>query len=176
MEYKTKRLDIKKFIPEYIPIMFNVWGSDREVGRYMPEFDPTWDLDTFTEHIMHTFRYEDYERCIIKERKTNEVIGYISIFQEDSRSKSINIYLKKDYWNKGYGTEAIAGLVEILKAEGIGSIYATCDNRNVGASRVLENNKFECIDVIKGERIDIDGKVGDELLYELELIRVLYNQ
>ena len=125
---------------------------------------------------MHTFRYEDYERCILKERKSNEVIGYISIFQEDSRSKSINIYIKKDYWNKGYGTEALAGLVEILKAEGVGSIYATCDKRNVGASMMLEKNKFECIDVIPDERVDIDGKVGDELLYELEIIRVLYNQ
>ena len=33
---------------------------------------------------------------------------------------------------------------------------------------------FECIDKIPGDRVDVNGEVGDELLYELELIRVQY--
>ena len=174
MELDTRRLEIRKFIPEYLSLMFDIWGNDREVGKYVPEFDPDWTFDTFKEHIINTFRNQDYERYIIKEKKENKVIGYISLFQEDSRSKSINIYIKKEEWNKGYATEALSAVSTYLRKDGLGSIYATCDHRNIGAVKVLEKNNFEQIDKIPDERVDIDGEVGDELLYELELIRVLY--
>ena len=60
-------------------------------------------------------------------------------------------------------------LIKELKKTNLESIYATCDGRNIGASRVLEKCEFELIDKIPNYRVDIDGNPGDELLYELEL-------
>ena len=48
-------------------------------------------------------------------------------------------------------------------------LYATCDGRNIGAKMMLEKSGFELIDTIKDYRKDIDGNIGDELLYEIEL-------
>ena len=48
-------------------------------------------------------------------------------------------------------------------------LYATCDGRNIGAKTMLEKCGFELIDTIKNYRKDIDGVLGDEFLYELEL-------
>lgn len=169
MEFDTRHLEIKKFIPEYIPIMYSTWGTDREVGRYMPGFRTEWDMDGFTDYILRTYKDEYHTRAVIKEKESNKIIGNISIYQEDSRSKSVNLWIIKDYWNKGYGTEVLNGIVKILKGEGLGSIYATCDARNLGAVRMLEKCSFELIDKIKDYRTDIDGNLGDELLYEIEL-------
>lgn len=174
MEFTTRRLEVKKVIPEYIPIMFKIWDRENEVGKYIPEYDPNWDVDAFKEHIINTFRSDLYERGVIKLKDSNEIIGYASVYKEDSRSKSVNIYIAKDYWNHGYGHEVLSAIVRRCKKEGLGSVYATCDSRNTGAIKILERNGFECIDKIVGDRVDVNGAVGDELLYELELIRVQY--
>lgn len=172
MEFETKHLSIKKFIPEYISIMYETWGTDKEVGKYMPGFRVDWDIEGFTDYIIRTYKDEYHTRAIIKDKTTNKIIGNISLYQEDSRSKSVNIWIIKDFWNKGYGTEALAGIVKELKKTDLGSIYATCDSRNLGAVRMLEKCEFECIDKIDNYRTDIDGNIGDELLYEIELRRM----
>ena len=118
MEFTTRRLEIKKVIPEYIPIMFKIWDRENEVGKYIPEYDPNWDVDAFKEHIINTFRSDLYERGVIKLKDSNEIIGYVSVYREDSRSKSVNIYIAKEYWNHGYGHEVLSSIVKRLKKEG----------------------------------------------------------
>lgn len=169
MEFETKRLSIKKFIPEYISIMYSSWGTDREVGKYMPGFKTDWTIEEFADYILKTYKDEFHTRAVIKEKETNQIIGNISLYQEDSRSKSVILWLIKDKWNKGYGTEVLNGIIKYLKPTGLGSIYATCDGRNIGASKVMEKCGFELIDTIPNYRTDIDGNPGDELLYELVL-------
>lgn len=170
MEFETKHLIIKKFIPEYISLMYETWGTDKEVGRYMPGFKVDWDIDGFADYILKTYKDEYHTRAIIQEKESNKVIGNISIYQEDSRSKSVTLWIVKDYWGKGYGTEALKGIIKVLKKEkGLESLYATCDGRNLGARSVLERNLFELIDEIPDYRVDIDGNPGPELLYELEM-------
>ena len=84
MEFTTRRLEVKKVIREYIPIMFEIWDRENEVGKYIPDYDPNWTLETFTEHIVNTFRSDLYDRGVIK-LKDGEIIGYASVYQEDSR-------------------------------------------------------------------------------------------
>jgi RimJ/RimL family protein N-acetyltransferase len=173
MEFETKQVVVKKFIPEYINIMYSTWGTDREVGRYMPGFQTEWDIEGFTDYIIRTYKDEYHTRAVIQDKKTNKIIGNISIYQEDSRSKSVNLWIIQEYWNKGIGTEVLKGIAAHYKKEmkttKIESLYATCDGRNIGAKRMLEKANFELIDTIPEYRLDIDGTPGDELLYELEL-------
>ena len=173
MEFETKQVVVKKFIPEYINIMYETWGTDREVGRYMPGFRTDWDIEGFTDYIIRTYKDEYHTRAVVQDKKTNKIIGNISIYQEDSRSKSVNLWIIKDYWNKGIGTEVLKGIAQFYKKEmkitKLESLYATCDGRNLAAKRILEKNNFELIDTIPEYRFDIDGTPGDELLFELEL-------
>ncbi|MCH5166657.1 MAG: GNAT family N-acetyltransferase [Erysipelotrichales bacterium] len=174
MEFETKNLEVKKFIPEYINIMYQTWGTDRDVGKYMPGFRVDWDIEGFKDYIIRTYKDEYHTRAIIKEKSSNRIIGNISLYQEDSRSKSVTIWLIKECWNKGYGKEVLKYIVKELKKTDLGSIYATCDARNLGAKTILEKCEFELIDSIPNYREDIDGNIGDELLYEIELKKVQY--
>lgn len=169
MEFETRHLIVKKFIPEYISLMYETWGTDKEVGRYMPGFKIDWDIEGFTDYILRTYKDEYHTRAVIQEKKSNKIIGNISLYQEDSRSKSVMIWLIKEYWNRGYGTEVLAGIIKEIRKTNLECLYATCDGRNIGAVRILEKNNFECIDKIKDYREDIDGNIGDELLFDLEL-------
>ncbi len=169
MEFETKHLIVKKFIPEYISIMYETWGTDKEVGRYMPGFRVDWDINGFTDYILKTYKDAYHTRLVIQEKSTHKIVGNISLYQEDSRSKSLTIWLMQDCWNKGYGTEAAGGVIAELRKTDLECIYATCDERNVSAARVLEKCGFECIDKIENCRKDIDGVIGNELLYDLEI-------
>lgn len=169
MEFTTRRLIIKKFIPEYISLLYENIGRDSEGFKYIPGFKDNWDIDEFTYYIMKSYKDEYHIKSVIQDKNTNKIIGYISLYQEDSRSKSVNIFIIREYWNSGYGTEALKGVVKSMKKEKLECLYATCDGRNIGAKMMLEKCEFELIDTIKDYREDIFGNIGDELLYELEL-------
>jgi RimJ/RimL family protein N-acetyltransferase len=48
-------------------------------------------------------------------------------------------------WGRGYGTQAVAGLIEICREHGVTAINADTDLDNVGSQRVLEKNGFELV-------------------------------
>lgn len=169
MEFDTKNLIVKKFIPEYIGVMYETWGTDKEVGRYMPGFRTDWSESEFSDYVYKTYKDEYHTRAVIQEKETNKIIGNISLYQEDSRSQSINIWLIRNYWGYGYGKEVMKGILKVLKKTKLESLYATTDSRNIAANKILEKYNFELIDTIKDGRMDIDGAPGDELLYELVL-------
>lgn len=169
MEFETKRLLIKKFIPEYIGIMYDNWACDREVLRYIPEFKDKSTIDEFADIIMRGYKDNRTTYMLIQEKNYHKIIGFIYLYQEDSRSKSINIILNKDEWNKGYGLETLKELIKVLKKQHIECLYATSDERNIAATRICEKAKFELIDKIDNYREDIDHILGSECLYELEL-------
>lgn len=175
MEFTTRRCDIKKFIPEYISIMYDSFAKDRDTGMYLLDFKENMTLDDYKQYILGSFKPEYNELLVVQEKATNEIIGYIDLYKEDSRSKSVILVIKKDKWGKGFGTEVLQKLAELEKKNGLGSLYAACDEHNIGAQNVLEAAGFELIDNIPGDRVDLDGNVGDEFLYELEMIRVKYD-
>lgn len=46
-------------------------------------------------------------------------------------------------WGRGYGTEAVAGLVEVCRAHGgVTAVNADTDRGNIASQRVLEKNGF----------------------------------
>ena len=175
MEFTTRRCIVKDFIPEYISIMYESWGTDREVGMYLPGFKENMTIEEFQKFIMGTYRPDYNDISIVQDKETNKVIGYINLYKEDSRSKSVTVVIHKDNWAHGYGKEVLKKVCEIEKKNGLGSLYATCDEHDIGTQKILEAADFELIDNIPGERTDLDGNVGDEFLYELEMIRVHYD-
>lgn len=175
MECTTRRCIIKNFIPEYISVMYEAWGTNRDVGMYLLGFKENMSLDEFKSYILNTYKPEYNDISVIQEKETNKIIGYIDLYKEDSRSKSVVLVIHKDSWGHGYGKEVLKKVAEIESKNGLGSLYATCDEHNIAAQHVLEAADFELIDNIPGDRLDLDGNVGDEFLYELEIIRVHYD-
>jgi RimJ/RimL family protein N-acetyltransferase len=53
-------------------------------------------------------------------------------------------------WGNGYGTEAVAGLVEVCRAHGgVSAVNADTDLDNIGSQRVLEKNGFQRVRTTK---------------------------
>jgi len=96
--------------------------------------------------------------------KGTTVIGSIGAFFDDNKRGEavIAYFIGKNYWNHGYGSKAIKGIIEYLKIHrGIKKITAKPFERNLSSRKVLEKNEFVLREIIKdggtkgNESIDI---------------------
>jgi RimJ/RimL family protein N-acetyltransferase len=63
---------------------------------------------------------------------------------DPSGEVTIGYGMVESEWGKGYGTEAVAGLIEICRAHGgVRVVNADTDLDNIGSQRVLEKNGFQ---------------------------------
>ncbi len=78
---------------------------------------------------------------------TNETIGFIFLYESDSKHKFYDLrfgyLLSEKVWGKGLGTELIEGLIKWCKTAGdIKSISGGVETDNIGSIKVLEKTGF----------------------------------
>ena len=74
MEFTTSRCTIKNFISEYISIMYEGWGTDRDVGMYLLDFKEDMTLDEFKSYILETYKSDYNDISVIQEKSSNNII------------------------------------------------------------------------------------------------------
>ena len=90
---------------------------------------------------------------LLKDEKVSSIselksIGGISFELLDSNPEIVKIFgnnvadmgwiLDKNFWNKGFVTEAAKLIVDFVKSLGVKMIFAQCDSENIGSWRVME--------------------------------------
>lgn len=117
-ELLTPQLRLRKLRREDAPLYFDRIGSSAEVTKYML-FKPHSDISESAECIENVLRRYETGKCYrycIALRDTDELIGMIEPlrFEEETSTCSFAYMLGKDYWGKGYGTEALTAVLDFL--------------------------------------------------------------
>lgn len=115
-ELTTERLHLRKITAEDVVHYFIRLGSSEEVTRYML-FQPHRDISEAEAGIQKALRrYETKEsyRWVIALKETDELIGVIDLlgFHAETKSCSFAYMLGRDFWGKGYGTEALRAVFD----------------------------------------------------------------
>ncbi|MDO4198946.1 MAG: GNAT family protein, partial [Erysipelotrichaceae bacterium] len=76
---------------------------------------------------------------------TGELIGMIDVVGYIDGCPNIGYVSGKKYWNKGYMSEALKALVDMLENKGFKKILIRADERNIGSNRVILKNGFKLI-------------------------------
>ena len=79
-------------------------------------------------------------------RSHGRIIGTAGFFgpPDEAGEVTIGYGMVEPEWGQGYGTAAVAQLIEICRAHGgLSAINADTDLDNIGSQRVLEKNGFE---------------------------------
>jgi len=114
-EIKTSRLLLRRVRMEDVLEYYERLFGDGDVCRYML-FDPHQDISESMASIEKTLaRYEE-GRCYrwgIALQEDDSLIGIIELlrFDEETGSCSFAYMLGCDYWNRGYGTEALSAVI-----------------------------------------------------------------
>ncbi|MFS0690958.1 GNAT family N-acetyltransferase [Sporosarcina sp. 179-K 8C2 HS] len=120
------------------------YASQQKVCQYQP-WGPNSEQETkdFVQQVLRDAKKEPRSRfvfaVIVKESGEMVGAGEINIRDFSNRVGEIAYIVNPQYWGKGYATE----VAKLLIAYGFNEfslhrIFATCDPRNIGSSRVLE--------------------------------------
>jgi RimJ/RimL family protein N-acetyltransferase len=115
-----------------------------ETKNYLEKCELQWkseNQDLFEFEIL----LKDEKVSSIRELKS---IGGITFELLDSNPEIVKIFgnnvadmgwiLDKNFWNKGFVTEAANLIVNFVKSLGVKMIFAQCDSENIGSWRVME--------------------------------------
>ncbi|MHC1734479.1 MAG: GNAT family N-acetyltransferase [Erysipelotrichaceae bacterium] len=141
MERVTKRLRLREFTIEDLDtthgyagnlecIEYMLWGPNtyEETMRFL--------LDVIANQSVSPRRKYDFALIDSQGRH----IGGCGIYLDETFKKAeVGWILRKEEWNKGYGSEAAKELIHFGFEElGLDEITATCDARNQGSAKVME--------------------------------------
>lgn len=170
---ETERLILRKFKKGDHLDMFNNWCS-REAVAYSagwPVHRSINDTKALLDYWINEYK-NDYIFNWIIELKDGPAIGSITVIKKDIRNKvcEIGYNIGDEYWNNGYATEAIKGVIKYL-FKYFDTITAECFLFNNPSIRVLEKNNFKKEGILRNRYI-LDNKKVD--LVELSLLKEEY--
>jgi RimJ/RimL family protein N-acetyltransferase len=137
---ETERLILRRPRKDDAPAIFSAYAQDTEVTRYM-----TWRPHKNVEATYHIVQLmlklwdegKDYS-YVITLKNADSAIGMIAMHPEGFRV-AIGYVLARQYWGKGYITEAAQTVTDWLLAQpDIYRVFATCDIENPASARVME--------------------------------------
>ena len=138
---ETERLVIRRVYSTDIELVRAT--SDKEVTKYEP-WQPHEDVTQLMEYINQVFdRYEngDITEWTIELEETGDPIGMINIHNVSKVHKhgELGFWLAKEYWNKGFATEACKAVLTYAFTElDFQRIHSITASENVACKRVLE--------------------------------------
>ena len=165
MEIRTQRLTLRPAGMQDLHTT-HAYASDLENTRLMM-YLPYATLEETAESLRDAERQwrmtapERYEFSVLLEGKH---IGGITLYMQDDRTEAeLGWVLHKDYWRRGYVTEAALAVMNFARSMGVNRIFACCDSENVASYKTME--KLGMRYAATGQRTN--RSMGDEVRVEL---------
>ena len=148
---KTKRLTLRRFSYEDIEPSFNNWTNDEEVCKFL-RWKPHGDIELTTKVLTSWIElYENkkfYQWAIVLD-ETNQVIGTISVVELKEHIDTVHIgyCIGRDFWNKGYATEASKAWLDYgFNQMNIKEMNAYTHAQNGASNHVLQKVGFNFVE------------------------------
>ncbi|WP_418908622.1 GNAT family N-acetyltransferase [Glutamicibacter endophyticus] len=135
----TERLRLRELSTEDFAAV-HAFASDPEVCRYSP-WGPNSEQQTrdFIHSAIAEADRHPRTRFTLAIECNTQVIGAASFTRLDAEHGEIGYTLERNFWSRGYATEAAQALLDwALNTGGCLSVIATCRPENIGSWRVLE--------------------------------------
>ena len=171
MQLQSERLLLREFEHSDWPAL-HAYTSDPEVVKYMP-----FGVNTEAEARAHIAEClataaeeprQIYELAVVL-RVENRLIGTatLALHFRERRNASFSYLFHRDYWGRGYATEAMRRLIDYGFTElQLHRVEDSCDTRNLASARVMEKLGMRREGHLR-ESIWKDGRWCDEYLYAL---------
>ncbi len=149
--------------------LIHTYASDEDVSRYIG-WKLMTTLDETTAYVKEMLRREEagtHLYASIYERDSGVLIGtgMLFNFDDEARQAEIGYVFHKDYWGKGYASEAINAITNFAGEQlGLHKVHASVVAANIGSARVLEKNGY----ALEGRLMDhffIDDVYDDALIF-----------
>jgi RimJ/RimL family protein N-acetyltransferase len=170
IQYETERMIIRRFLPTDLEDAYEIL-SDPEVAKYeywdaFDREDTREDLEVQGAVVPGTCGV--WNEFAVELKDGGKMIGNISFKMEDAdqRQAEMGFHFNRKFHGRGYGKEAVIGLIEYLWKLGAHRIWAVSDTRNENSWKMMEKLGMRR----EGHMIHncfVKGEWADEYLYAL---------
>ena len=172
VQIETDRLKLRKFNKLDSRAVFNNWGKDMEVTKFLT-WPPIMSVET-AESILTkwTDSYSDdkfYQWAIILKENGNEPIGTISVVHMNEEIEMVHIgyCIGRKWWHKGITSEAFSGIIPFLiERVGVKRIESRHDPRNPNSGKVMLKCGLQYEGTLRNADINNQG-ICDASMYAL---------
>lgn len=133
-------------------MMYLPYASLEETAQMLREAEAEWQKPL----------PDRYEFSILLEGRH---IGGLTLYMQEDRSEAeLGWVLHKDYWRRGYVTEAAQGMIAFAQGLGVRRIFACCDSENMASYKTMEKLGMK---LVKQDGVRTNRSMGSELRTEL---------
>ena len=167
---ETGLLTLRRFMLEDSEAMFRNLYSDAEAMRYLPWVIHTGIPETEAHLAGYIAGYEskDFYAWAIVPKDANGPIGFIdTAVDETINAIKVDYGIGKPWWNKGYTSNALSGIIRFSFAEvGANRVYATHDPRNPNSGKVMAKCGMKYEGTLRQARYR-KGEYSDRAMYAI---------
>ncbi len=135
--------------------MFERYAADAEVVRYM-----SWPRHRSIQDTYEFLRFSDAQWAhwstgglLAFSRADGTLLGASGVAPESSTRASTGYVFARDAWGQGYGTEALAAMVDVAAALGIRRLAAICHTSHRPSWHVMEKCGFEREGILRAHTV-----------------------
>ncbi len=142
----THRISFGIWTKDDTKLAYTLW-KDPEVTKYISASGTFSDEDIINRLNTETGNYEKYgiQYFPIFRRDNGEFIGCCGLrpYKDNSRILEIGFHLRKDFWTKGYATEAAKAMIKYAFDElDVNKLFAGHNPKNTSSAKVLAKLGF----------------------------------
>ena len=143
VELESNRLLFRKASTSDSKAMFNNWANDKEVTKYLrwDAYEKEEDTIKFLNYLENSYKEDNFYNWMVIPKEERVPIGTIGAVDIDVNNNTVEIghCYGRNFWNKGYGTEALTRIIKFFFEEvGVETIYAYYVEGNSASGKVLE--------------------------------------
>lgn len=136
------RIIIRNYLDTDLSFVTEMW-CDQENGKYLS--DPTKENvdEAYQKALEEMENNTDGYYLVIESNDTRQAIGSCCAFPDEKKEVyDIGYCIHKAHWRQGYGTDAVALLIEWIYARGGKEITAEVAKDNLASNRLLQKFGF----------------------------------
>ena len=165
-----KRIYLREIRQDDVTETYYSWMNDPQVTQYTESHDCPNSMESLKKYVEEKQENKKEVFLAIIVKKNNNHIGNIKLgsINWTHRIGDIGILIgEKDYWGKGYATEAIGLIAEYAFAVlGLHKLTAGSISLNEGSVKAFKKNNFE-IEGVRKKHAFINGTYVDAILLGL---------
>lgn len=157
IKLETQRLLMRPFSSDDKELIFNVM-KDKEMFEYTPD-EPWHSIENAEEFInlvlwLYDSEYETFKHFFaVIEKESGKLIGVCGVggIDYDRSENEVLYHIGKEYWGKGYATEAAQAMLEYsFEQLGLSKVIGVVHPDNNASNRVMEKIGLKRIGTISG--------------------------
>lgn len=168
----TERLQLRRWKTEDLE-QFVELNQDPEVRNYLPNpYTPSRACEVF-ELIEEEFQKRGYSLMAVDEKMSGNFIGYVGLHHTQLSFMTEEIVeigwrLKKEFWGRGYATEAAKACLEYAFNDlELSEIYSFTAELNTPSRKVMEKLGMTFIREFLSEHVDDGHPLQKHVLYKI---------